>query len=118
MMTLTGTLPSGGRLNPDDDVISNSGRYQLILQRDGNLVLYDRSAGRRPLWSTQTQGQAVHDCVMQTDGNLVIYGFPNQIWTSQTEGHPNSFLSVQDDGNVVIVPPGSSIWATNTTVQP
>jgi hypothetical protein len=116
-MTLTGVLPPGGRLNLEDDVISNNGRYQLILQRDGNLVLYDRSAGSRPLWSTQTQGQAVHECVMERDGNLVIYGLPKQIWASQTQGHPNSFLCVQDDGNVVIVPPGSSIWATNTTVQ-
>ena len=116
--TFTGVLPSGSALNLDDNVISNSGRYLLAMQRDGNLVLYDRSGGGlRALWASNTAGQAVNDCAMQTDGNLVIYGFPNPIWASNTAGHPNSFLQVQDDGNVVIIQPGAPIWATGT-VQP
>ncbi len=84
IMTFRDTLPTGKALNQDDQVVSNSGRYQLILQRDGNFVLYDLSAGQKALWS------------------------------SGTAGHPNSCLRVQDDGNLAIYQPSDPIWATNT----
>jgi hypothetical protein len=114
IMTFKDTLPSGGRLDPNDDVVSNNGRFQLIMQSDGNLVLYDNVAGRKPIWTSGTQGKPVNNCVMQSDGNLVIYGLPNPIWDSGTQGHPNAFLRVQDDGNIVIYQPGPSLWASNT----
>ena len=114
-MTFRDTLPPEGRLSPNDDVVSNNGRFQLILQSDGNLVLYDNNGGgHKPIWSSGTQGQAVNNCVMQSDGNLVIYGFSNPIWSSGTQGHPNAYLRVQDDGNMVIYPMAPSLWATNT----
>jgi hypothetical protein len=114
IMTFRDTLPSGGRLNPNDDVVSNNGRFQLTMQSDGNLVLYDNARGRKVLWSSGTQGQAVNNCIMQSDGNLVIYGFPNPVWDSGTQGHPNAYLRVQDDGNMVIYPMGAALWTTNT----
>ena len=93
MATFRNTLPSDGRLNPNDEVVSNNGRFQLLLQTDGNLVLYDnKTTSPVPLWASNTAGQAVKNCIMQTDGNLVIYGFPNAIWASNTAGHPDSFL--------------------------
>lgn len=116
-MIFTDTLPSGSALQLGDDVVSNSGRYHLSMQTDGNLVLYDLSAGPKALWASGTAGKAVSQCAMQTNGNLVIYGFPDGIWATHTENHPNSFLVVQDDGNVVIYEPNAPRWATNT-VQP
>ena len=83
-MNFRDTLPTGKALNPDDQVVSNSGRYQLILQKDGNLVLYDLSGGQKALWA------------------------------SGTGGHPNSYLRVQDDGNLAIYQPSNPVWATNT----
>src|SRR5260370_41701009 len=97
IMTFRDSLPTEGRLNPNDDVVSNNGRFQLTMQSDGNLVLYDNASGRKNLWSSGTQGQAVNNCIMQSDGNLVIYGFPNPVWDSGTQGHPNAYLRVQDD---------------------
>jgi hypothetical protein len=110
-------LPSGGALFPNDSVGSDNGSYRLIMQQDGNLVLYKTvSRSNVAIWSSRTNGQTVGECDMQTDGNLVIYT-PNHkpIWASHTNGHNGSYLEVQDDGNAVIyTPDGKAIWATNT----
>ena len=113
-------LPSGSVLFPnpqpgqENTVDSASGRHQLIMQADGNLVLYVLAHnGATPIWSSRTNGQSVSQCVMQTDGNLVIYGFPHPIWASHTNGHNGAYLVVQDDGNMVIYAPDQTpIWAT------
>ncbi len=119
MATFNAQLPSGGQLNPGDNVVSPNLRYSLLMQHDGNLNLLDVRDPNNPqsLWASNTHGKAVNFCMMQTDGNLVIVGFPDLVWASNTDGHPNSFLQVQDDGNVVIVQPLCAVWATNT-VQP
>lgn len=115
----TGPVGSGDRLNPGQTLIpgtqigSPNGRYRLIYQTDGNLVLY---GPRRALWASDTNGRFPGVAIMQTDGNLVIYGLRNEvIWSSGTWGNPDSFLIVQDDGNLVIYrPDGTPIWATDT----
>ncbi|WP_394837342.1 hypothetical protein LVJ94_10585 [Pendulispora rubella] len=93
---------------------SCDGRFLLIMQSDGNLVLYQ---GNTALWASGTAGQPSYGAYMQGDGNLVIYsGLPRALWASGTAGNPGAYLQVQNDGNVVIyrsdhVP----IWATNTS---
>ena len=117
------TLPSGGALFPNpqqgqqNSLVTDNGSFQLIMQQDGNLVLY-KTVSRRftPIWASNTYGRQVGQCTMQTDGNLVIYT-PNHkpIWASNTYGHNGSYLEVQDDGNVVIYTPDHKpIWATST----
>ena len=107
----TGLSPNE-ELPKDHPLISPNGRFRLVLQQDGNLVLYE---GNHPHWASGTHGQAVQRCVMQGDGNLVIYGFSNNpIWASGTHGNPGSFLVVQDDRNVVIYKPNHPVWATGT----
>ena len=104
-------------LSPGQSIPSANGRYQLIYQADGNLVLY---SGTSPLWASGTMGRGVGTAVMQGDGNLVIYNASHQpLWATGTYGNPGSTLAVQDDGNVVIyrsdhVP----LWATNTVQHP
>jgi hypothetical protein len=95
---------------------SPNGQYQLVLQEDGNLVLYkDNSA----LWSSHTDNQPVSHATLLEDGNLVIYGYHGPLWESNTSGHHGSFLVVQDDGNIVMYKapqdPAYAVWATNTT---
>lgn len=94
-------------------LLSANGKYQLILQPDGNLVLY-RSHDHKALWATGTNGKAVKNAVMQSDGNFVLYGFNEPLWASNTNNKPGSFLVMQDDGNAVIYVPGPPVWATNT----
>lgn len=112
------TLPSGASLAPNEHINSQSGRFQLILQDDGNLVLYDLPSGSA-LWASGTNGQSVATCIMQTDGNLVLYSPSGAaVWASNTYGNSGAYLVVQNDGNVVIyTPSGAAVWATNT-VQP
>lgn len=90
---------------------SNNSQYTLVLQDDGNFVLYGRG---RALWASNTDGQAAKNIVMQGDGNLVIYGYHHAIWASNTHNNPGAHLVVQDDGNVVIYLARKAIWATGT----
>ena len=64
-----------------------NGTYQLIMQGDGNLVIYNPGA----IWSTKTNGHAGAYLVLQTDGNLVIYDSSGAIWASGTNGNPGDF---------------------------
>jgi hypothetical protein len=103
-------LYPGEELKKGDNLTSANGRYQLIFQRDGNLVLY--GPRDRALWASNTQGRPVERCIMQTDGNLVLYLRGGQaIWNSQTYRFAGSFLWLQNDGNVVLYYP---VWSTGT----
>ena len=104
----------GETLGTNGSITSGDGRYRLIMQNDGNLVVY-RNSDNRALWGSGTQGTDVHRAVMQNDGNLVLYHVNNApAWASNTAGSPGSYLVMQTDGNLVIYRPTVPIWATNT----
>ncbi len=108
-------LRAGESLKRGDYLTSLNGQYRLILQRDGNLVLY--GPREQALWSSNTQGMPIEKCIMQGDGNLVLYLSNGQpVWSSNTPRYPGAFLALQSDGNLVIFSP-QPVWATNT-VQP
>lgn len=107
-----GALSPGEALGRDQGRTSCDGRFTLVQQSDGNLVLYEN--GGKALWATGTDGTAGSVAVMQEDGNLVVYtddGKP--VWDSGTWGHPGAWLAIQDDGNVVIYE-SKAIWDTGT----
>lgn len=105
-------LYPGDMLKVGDQLMSRNHRYRLVLQRDGNLVLYtDR---RHPLWASNTQGERVEKCVMQRDGNLVLYHHNGRpVWATNTADKPGAYLHLQNDGNLVIYEP-RGVWASNT----
>ncbi len=109
------TINDNEALYPGQAIQSRSGRYSLVLQDDGNLVLYESG---RALWSSHTASQVTVFADVQ-DGNLVLYaGGLKPIWASHTSKNAGSHLTVQDDGNVVIYRPDHSVvWATNTVQQ-
>lgn len=95
---------------------------QLLMQSDGNLVLYNRG---RALWSTRTNGNPGAHFVVQSDGNMVVYSAAGSaLWNSGTNrAGQNAFgLMVQNDRNMVEYqisalggfPRPVPIWATNT----
>lgn len=98
------------------------GRFALVFQQDGNLVLYLQEGGgvipptRQALWASNTNGGGGQRCPMQDDGNLVIYdGRNNPVWASGTNGNPGAYGKMQDDGNFVIYDSGDNpLWATGT----
>ena len=101
------------RLNAGQSHVSPDGRFSLIMQTDGNLVLYQ--LGVAALWATGTSGPNFY-AVFQTDGNLVVYTSGNSpVWSSATGGNTRAYLSVQNDGNTNIYNgAGQVIWSTNT----
>ena len=113
----------GGKLLPGQSLLSPNGQYKfsvnngqvtmtgpgvnwkggtagdevgcLVLQSDGNLVLYD--SNNHPLWSSGTQGNASF-LVIQDDGNAVIYKLANTGWATNTSQQINSCSSPPNQG--------------------
>lgn len=106
-----GAIEPGHGLAPGEAVHSCDGRYALIMQGDGNLVLYH---GATALWDSRTDQSDGRRAVMQGDGNFVVYGADAPLWDSGTDGHPGAWLAIQDDGNVVAYDGATAIWATGT----
>jgi hypothetical protein len=111
---LGSAIHAGEGLQPGQYVLSPNGRYQLVMQADGNLVEY--AAGRRAVWASGTDGHPGATLAMQADGNLVVYGPDGApLWASGTMGRGGSFVMPGDDGNLVLYAAGSApVWATGT----
>ncbi len=61
--------------------------YQLCVQPDGNMVIYD--GAKKALWASNTanRGTPPHRAAMQNDGNFVLYDSKNSaIWATNTRG--------------------------------
>jgi hypothetical protein len=111
---ICGTLQQGQELTAGESLWSCDGKYELIMQTDGNLVLYDNGG---VLWSTATTGTGATFVIMQDDGNLVVYTAASvPEWSSNTAGHGcGVYLAVQTDGNVVVYTSGgTALWASGT----
>jgi hypothetical protein len=108
-----------GMLGPDERLghgearMSCDGRFVLMMQDDGNLVLYN---GQEPLWHSATQDTGATSATMQRDGNLVVYDDEGTaMWASGTHGNDWAAALVQDDGNLVIYSSdGEALWASDT----
>ena len=112
-------LLQGEQLGRGEQLLSNNGCFRLIMQGDGNLVLYGNTM--KPIWNAASVGPA-DKTIMQNDGNLVVYK-PNMevVWAAHPpdrQGLTDFRLIVQDDGNTVIYANKGSqvipIWATNS----
>ncbi len=101
-------------MHPGDYLLSQNGRFQCILQPDGNLVVYDLGKGPRMLWASNSSGQPVVKAVMQRDGNFVIYGPTGANWSIHTGGQGICDLVMQNDGNLVLYKIGASPWASGS----
>jgi hypothetical protein len=106
--------PGDQLFNNNQAIVSENGRFRLVMQSDGNLVMY-RNADERALWATNTAQTDVLRAVMQDDGNFVLYHVNDEpAWASNTDGAPGSFIVMQNDGNLVIYQPNVPIWASDT----
>lgn len=113
------TLRAGRRLSASQSLYSSSGRYQLKMQEDGNLVVYLAEKGRS-IWSSKTNGSGRSNYVtMQKDGNLVIYTKNGRaLWATGTERQGGERLVMQDDGNLVIYTENDqAVWASETSTN-
>jgi hypothetical protein len=81
---------------------SADGRYFLLLQSDGNLVLY--GPGYHILWNSKTSGDPATQLIMQNDGNVALYNQSLSVsyFNTVTHGDPATQLVLQSDGNLVL----------------
>ena len=135
-------LRPGRRLGTGGSLFSPLGAFRLVLQDDGNLVLYVIDDMRIPpdaasvlFHAEQNLGLWYHDalwfagthvgtgdagtgayCAMESDGNFVVYDDEGKpCFQTGTKGHPGAFLRCQDDGNLVIYTRDNKpIWQTKT----
>ena len=106
-------LQPGQILYANQSLISRDKLFTLIMQGDGNLVLY--RGGYGVLWSSQTPGNPGAFVGMQTDGNLVLWNVNWRVlWASNTGGYYGASASMQTDGNFVIYLKGAALWSTKT----
>lgn len=103
------------------------------MQKDGNLVVYDKQ--HHPRWATNTYGKPGARLYLQTDGNLVVYQGKTALRHSHTGEVPRELragetlhvgeqrfspdgkhrLILQGDGNLVLYGPGGAVrWASYT----
>jgi hypothetical protein len=112
---------------------------RLVVQDDGNVVIYDRFEGVRfatdtaipaafpaqgsvmgtssglypgdSLWSANGRYRFVY----QTDGNLVLYGPGGALWDQGTGGTPAGVCLLTGDGDLIIHrPPAPYVHVSNT----
>lgn len=108
-----GVMLPGQQLGADQAMTSCDGRFSLIQQSDGNLVLYQN--GVEALWSTVTSGTDARLTVMQEDGNLVSYTPEGKaIWNSMTNGYAGAWLTLDDHGALVIHAGDKLVWWSGT----
>gem|GEM_PF-2460509 len=105
------TLPAGALLPARGTLVSPAAGYRLVLQDDGNLVVY--TSADVPVWWSATVGSGASLLAVQGDGNLVLYtaaGTP--VWWSGTAGSGATRLVMQGDGNLVLYDIDRPVWAS------
>jgi hypothetical protein len=111
-------LLENNSLIPNQTIVSANGKYVLVYQTDGNLVMYNVGGGY--IWGTQVFGYAPGRLVMQNDGNLVVYDNSNKaVWASNTnnKGTGPYRLIMQNDRNLVIYDAKNQpTWNTRTNI--
>ena len=106
---------SYGSLMQNQKLVSLNGKYQAVMQYDGNFVIYSENG---PIWHTVTPGVGTpgYSLAMQADSNLVLYATSGPTWFSGIRGGTAPYtLIMQNDGNLVIYDSSNrAIWASWT----
>ena len=99
-----GEMYPGETISQCSSLRSPNGNVMLVMQSDGNAVVYDRT-NNRAIWSTGTNGRGTqpYRLVYQDDRNFVLYdGNNSALWSTRTNGQSSRVIRMQDDGNLVI----------------
>lgn len=109
-------LEVGGTLRAGEQLVSaasyQGGAYRLVMQTDGNAVVYSPAGGA--IWVTGTSG-AGNSLTLQADGNIVVYSAQGgALWSSASVGRGTpAFLAMQNDGNLVSYSAaGAPLWSS------
>ncbi|MGW2402543.1 hypothetical protein ACWCYY_38955 [Kitasatospora sp. NPDC001664] len=111
------TIGTEQGLDPNTWVESRS--TILIMQNDGNLVLYRKSDGRA-IWASGTWNRPGSYAYMDEDGVLFVADDNNLHWRTYTEGNHGAYAIAQADGNFVVYrqggghAAGGALWSSGT----
>jgi hypothetical protein len=78
--TWSGLLNSGQVLEIDKKILHERGYF--VLQKDGNLVLYDKN--NKPMWASGKKSPLVKTAIMNPFGSLTVLGKDAVIWSTNT----------------------------------
>ncbi len=111
-----GTMLSGQGFRRDQPLVSCDGRFQALLQQDGNFVVYQ---GGTPLGTTNTAGSDASTATLLADGAFTLYSTKGKTtWQTQSAGLLGAVMLMQNDGNLVLYDSDTSsanpVWASNT----
>lgn len=85
---------------------------RLVLQHDGNLVLYNQN--NKPLWASGTNGKDGYLAVMQSNGALSIRNQNGKsIWSTKSGGKNGQRLTMHDNGRFYIYAGSNRIWKSH-----
>ncbi|RAG82084.1 hypothetical protein DN069_29440 [Streptacidiphilus pinicola] len=100
-------IPSGTQL------LSASSR--LVMQNDGNLVLYSLATGKS-MWASSTSGNSGAYAAFATDGNLHVYNTSGtSLWSASLTAGAGTTLQLQNDDNLVLYnSSGAATWSSNS----
>lgn len=117
------SLTPGTALEQGTRYVSNDGKYFLLFQTDGNLVVSDAATAKSDIWglhqvfrdSTGTidtsrclKGRSAK---FEADGSLAVYDEAGSVaWTSPAGG---SGLRLENDGQLTLLNGGSKVWGSN-----
>jgi subtilisin family serine protease len=102
--TSTHYLTRGQALAPNQFLRSANGLFTLVMQSDGNLVIYNQL--NQAIWHINRFGTPVQ-AAFQTDGNFVVYHSivgrgVVAVWDTHTANTAANLLVLQDDSNLVL----------------
>jgi hypothetical protein len=94
--TMGSYITKGKSINAGNSI--DYGGRQLILQTDGNLVLYNNGVNPRTVcWASATSGSGRSHAVAtyQSDGNFVVYNGTQVLWASNTVGDSGTTVDLE-----------------------
>ena len=94
-------------------MISPNGISELVMQSDGNLVVYKNGAS---VWASGTAGSGATYMALGGDGNLGVYTESGlALWKTNTSNKGVNYLAVGDDGDLgLYTQSGATVWKTGT----
>jgi hypothetical protein len=116
----TDRLPAGESLVKGQRLISPNGKFELVFQGDGNLVLYENQpeGGSKAIWAAKTNSWSTHVTV-RADDNFAVMSDGNTNWSSHTRrrlGGGSAVLILQDDGKMVLKADGGIVWSNDSSL--
>lgn len=107
-------------MEPNDQLCSANGDYQLRMQADGNLVTYLKVNGSysKPIWSVgnwSTSDRPIETC-LNFDGNLMIYNAMNyKVWTTRSWSlnSTDPFTILENNGTLAIYDGDQKLWGSD-----